>query len=644
MAMRDQANVVQRNPAGRSDAGSMKCPRSPKPQSGSKTLRSTLRRSVEPKCLSLGLAVLVAMGALVVALPTLSNGFVDLDDALYTGNIFVSRGLTASGIAFAVSTVTTLYWHPLTWLSYELDVQLYGANPAGYHFTSILLHAVSAGLLFLVLRRIGARPWMSAAGSLLWALHPLRVESFAWIAERKDVLCAVLFLAAILAYLYYAERRPSMGGYATWVGFGALAMMSKPTAVCLPVILLILDFWPLRRRVRIAWLVTEKIPTFMMAGIVAFLTVHGQKESGAMSHLGDVPFLVRLQNAPILFLRYIGKILWPVDLSCFYPYDRHPALLSIISSTVLLSAITVIAIQQRKRRPWLLAGWLWFVVALLPNIGLLQAGRQSIADRFTHLAMIGIVIAVTWTLADWLRTHPAMRQPTVWATYVLLAALTALTIRQIGFWRDSSSLFEHALLIEDTEYIRSALAISLISQQRYSEAEPHLRAAIHLDPAHSDVHNNLANVLLETGRVRPAAEEAAIALRLAPDDISVAETNALISFRQGDSHGTLHHFNRAIERGADPLPIATQFNDMGASFASRGRPQDAEPLIRRAAELSPSLVQARRNLVLVLEDQGRTQEARAALQQALRETGPHSEYEDLKQELSVATSSVDPPL
>lgn len=372
-----------------------------------------------------------------------------------------------------------------------------------------------------------------------------------------------------------------------------------------------------------------------MAGVVLALTVYGQRSSGSLSYLANVPLATRLQNVPIHLVRYLGEIVWPVNLSCFYPYDRHPPLARVIGSVILLFSISAVAVRQRKRRPWLLAGWLWFLIALVPNIGLVQAGRQSIADRFTHLAMIGIVVALTWTVVDRLDSRPALRRPVVWATFALLATLSALTIHQIGFWHDSSTLFEHALSIEDTDYIRAALADSLISQQRYAEAEPHLRAAISLDPGHADVHNNLANVLLETGRVAPAAEEAAIAFRLAPNDISVSETNALIAFRQGDSLGTLRHFNRAIELGADPSPIATQFNDMGASFASRGRPQDAVPLIRRAVQLSPALVQARRNLVLVLEDQHHTEEARNVLQQALRETGPHLEYEDLERVLSV---------
>jgi Flp pilus assembly protein TadD len=584
------------------------------------------------------LAVLVLAATITVA----KNSFVSLDDLQYVGNPLVMQGVSLRGIAFAFTSVTALYWHPLAWLSHELDFELFAANPGAHHLASVLLHAISSAFLFLFLRRLGAGARSAIAGALLWAVHPLRVESFAWVAERKDVLCAFFFTAALLAYAPYAER-PSGGRYAAWLGLGVLALMSKPTAVCLAPILLILDYWPLHRTSGLVRLLVEKLPLFGTSAVVMFLTIYGQARSGSMSHLADVAFATRLANAPISYARYIGKILWPVGLSCFYAYDRHPGAAWVISSTLLLGAISAVAIRQRRRRPWLLAGWLWFVVALLPNIGLLQAGRQSIADRFTHLGMIGIAIAVTWTLTDWAGARSSRRKQAMWVACGVLAALTALTIRQIGFWRDSSTLFEHAISVEDGDYMRAALATSLIMQQRYAEAELHLRVAIRQAPGRFELHNNIANVLLKTGRTEQAAEEAAIALRLAPNDISVAETTGLISFQQGDGRGALLQFDRAVGLGADPLPVATEFNDMGASLASHGKPEEAEPLIRRAAELNPAMVQAHRNLVLVLEDQGRPDEARAALQQAIRATGPHHEYADLAQELRVGAPPAVPP-
>ncbi len=242
-------------------------------------------------------AALLAVLVLLATIPVITNAFITLDDGLYLGNPFVTSGLTPAGVAFAFTSVTALYWRPLAWLSHEIDAELYGTDPAGHHLTSILLHALAAGLLFLVLRRLAAAPWIAAAGALLWALHPLRVESFAWIAERKDVLCALFFIAAILAYLRCAER-PSRPRYAAWMVLAALALMSKPTAVCLAPILLLLDYWPLRRKSRVPQLVMEKLPLLGISAAVMFLTVYGQKVSGSMSHLAGVPFPVRLANAP----------------------------------------------------------------------------------------------------------------------------------------------------------------------------------------------------------------------------------------------------------------------------------------------------------------------------------------------------------
>jgi Flp pilus assembly protein TadD len=569
-----------------------------------------------------------------VTLPATRGAFVSLDDSLYLSNTSAVGGLTLRGVAFAFTSVSTLYWHPLAWLTHELDAELFGTNPAGPHFINVLLHSIAAGLLFLVLRRLGAGAWAAAGGALLWALHPLRVESFAWVAERKDVLCALFFIATVLAYLRYAER-PSPRRYVAWTALGALALMSKPVAVSLAPILLLLDYWPLRRKSGSMQLLKEKIPLLGMTAAVMFITVYGQRVSGSMRHLADVPFCIRLENAPISYVRYIGKILWPASLSCFYAYDRHPAAVWAAASALVLCGVSALAVWQRERRPWLLVGWLWFLIALLPNIGLLQAGRQSIADRFTNLAMIGVAVAVMFTVSEWAGTSHFRKRVAVVSASATLAVLAALTVRQIGFWHDSLRLCEHAISVEDGDYVRALMATTLIEAHRYADAEPQLRAAIRFAPERAEHHNNLANVLLETGRLGEAAEEESIALRLAPDDISVAETMGRIFFRQANYAGALQQFSHAAELGADRAALATALNDMGASVASRGQPRDGEPLIRKAAELNPSLVQARRNLVLVLADQGRRDDASRALAEAVHATGRQPEYQDLARDLGV---------
>ena len=574
------------------------------------------------------LATILGMFVLLATLSASRNTLVTLDDALYLGNSAARGGVSIRGLAFAFTSVSTLYWHPLAWLSHELDAELFGANAAGHHFTSVHLHAIAAGFLFLVLRRLGARDWAAAGGALLWALHPLRVESFAWVAERKDVLCAMFFIATVLAYLRYAELR-SMRRYAAWIALAALALMSKPVAVSLAPILLLLDYWPLRRKSSVVQLLIEKLPLFVMSAAVMALTIYGQKVSGSMSHLADVPLRIRLQNAPIFYLRYIGKILWPVKLSCFYAYDRHPAAGWVIASALLMSTVTALLAWQRRKRPWLLVGWLWFLIALLPNIGFLQAGRQSIADRFTNLAMIGTVIAAAFAASEWVGNSNSRRRVAASSGCALLVVLAALTTRQIAFWHDSVGLYEHAISVEDGDFVRALMGATLIAERRYAEAEPHLRQAVRFAPQCAEHHNNLANVLLQSGRLDQAAAEQSIALNLAPDDVSVVETMGQIFFRQANYSGAVQQFDRAVELGADRTSMATAINDMGASVASRGEPREAEALIRKAVNLNPSLVQARRNLVLVLTDEGRSVDAARALQEAIQATGEQSQYEGL---------------
>jgi tetratricopeptide (TPR) repeat protein len=572
-------------------------------------------------------SALLALLVLLVTAPVVRNRFVDLDDRLYLGNSAVAAGLSWAGAAFAFTSVSDLYWHPVTWLSHEIDVSLFGMSPAGHHLTSALFHAVSAGLLFLLLRKLGAGAWSSAVGSLLWALHPLRVESFAWVAERKDVLCALFFLATLLAYLNYAAR-PSRWGYLAWTALGAMALMSKPSAVCLVPILLLLDYWPLRRTGGFKrWI--EKIPLVALSVVVMWLTVYGQKQSGSMSHLAGIPAWVRVENVAVFYTRYIGKMLWPVNLGCFYAYGGPPGPALAIGAALGLLIVTVVAVRMRHRWPWLPVAWCWFLVALLPNIGLLQAGRQSIADRFTNLAMIGVSIGIACSLSGWAGAGQLRKGAVAVSMGTILVVFAFLAVRQIGFWHDSIRLFEHAISVEDSDYIRGNLATTLMSQRRYAEAEPHLALAAQRSPLISDYHSNLANVLLRTGRPDQALGEAAIALKLAPKSIPAVETMGLILFRQGDSRGTLQHFDRAVRLGAPIVPMATELNDMGASLASRGRPQEAEPLVRRALELNPRLVQGWRNLALLLADQNRPEEARAVLQEAVFATGQQAAYDNL---------------
>jgi hypothetical protein len=290
---------------------------------------------------SLGAATCVAATVLITCPYAIRNGFVNLDDVTYVGRKPISDGFTIDGIAFAFSSLSP-YWHPLTWLSHELDAELFGGSPGGHHLSSVVLHALTAALLCFVLTQLGARAWQAAGGALLWAVHPLRVESFAWVAERKDVLCALYFIAAVAAYLRY-QKHPDHGRYALWLICGALALMSKPTAVTLPALLVLLDLWPAGRKAPLWRLILEKIPLAAMAAAVMVLTVVGQRRDGATSLVPNLSLATRLANAAVSCPRYLGKMFWPVNLACHYPYERHLPLMLVLFSAALLVGVSVAA-------------------------------------------------------------------------------------------------------------------------------------------------------------------------------------------------------------------------------------------------------------------------------------------------------------
>jgi len=569
--------------------------------------------------------IVVGVLALIIALPSVRNSFVDLDDGPYVLQKPASDGLTREAVTFAFTAVRPMYWHPLAWLSHELDTELYGSSPAGHHFTSVMLHALTAALLCVVLMQLGAGNVPAALGSLLWALHPLRVESFAWIAERKDALCAFFFLATIAIYLQY-KKRASAGLYIAWLTCGCLALMSKPTAVTLPIVLLLLDFWPQQGHASTSRLTVEKLPLMAAVIAVCYLAVIGQSQAMSLTPVASFP--VRLENAALSYVRYLGKILWPVSLGCFYPFDTHLAARWGIVSALVLAVVTILIIRQWKPRPWLLIGWVWFIITLVPNSGIVQAGRQALADRFSELPMIGIVLMVVWAVTEWAAHSPSRLKAAAGITTLVVIALALLTVRQLGYWSDSETLFERAISVEDSAYMRDNLATKLIEQDRLGEAETNLLAAVRLAPSEYPHHNNLAVLYGKLRRPQDALEQAQIAYSLAPGNHSVAETLALARLAVNNYSGALQSFDRAVELGSDSTTLAPVINDTGVSLAQNGRMDEAEVFFRKAVAYDPLYVEAHYNLVHDLAAMGKQAEAKGALQAAIRATGPKPEYQD----------------
>ena len=561
----------------------------------------------------------------------LGNDFVNYDDPDYvTANAHVLSGLTWDSLRWAFRSGEASNWHPLTWLSHQLDVSLFGMNPRGHHATSVLLHAVNAVLAFLALRRLTGALWTSALGAALFAWHPLRVESVAWIAERKDVLSGCAWFGVLWAYAVYAERRRDGRGGAGWyygmalVAF-VLGLMSKPMLVTLPCVLLLLDFWPLRRlafargdpskRESCGALMLEKLPFFGFAAASSVITYLVQKGGGSVTSALSLD--LRLGNAVVAVARYIGKAFWPFDLAVLYPHPGAWPIHKVVASAVLVAGISAVAMWQWRRRPWITVGWLWFLGTLVPVIGLVQVGLQSMADRYTYLPMVGLQVALLWTAREWFVSPGARRI----AGAVAAAVLTGCALRsadQLRHWRNSFTLFDQAIAVTDKNYVahdnrglflfkagkvveamadyRRALAInpaylnannnlgySLAQLGRPAEAVPAYRAALAANPGHIEVRNNLANALSDLGQLAEAMEHYDFVLQRQPGHVNALNGSAVVLAMQN----RLPEAKARLEASLRIAPSnASAHNNLGNVCSMLGLRDEAIAHYRRAAELN----------------------------------------------------------
>ncbi len=523
--------------------------------------------------LALGLTILV----IAVFGQTVRFGFIGLDDDAYvTGNPMVRAGLTARGAAWALGTFHRANWHPLTWLSHMADVEMYGLRAGGHHATSVLLHAANAVLLFWLLSKTTGRPGRAWIAAGLFAVHPLRVESVAWIAERKDVSSAFCFLAALLAYSSYALR----GGAARYLAalaLFALGLLAKPMLVTLPFVLLLLDAWPLRRLAAsgatppptraarsLRGLLVEKVPFFVLAGASCAVTLAAQRAGGALSNLDAIPLGPRIANATISYVAYLGKMAWPASLSPFYP---HPWLLhgavswwKAAGAAVLLVVASIGFLRAPARRPWLAVGWLWYLGSMVPVIGFVQVGGQAMADRYSYLPSIGICVIVVWGLAESVGTGPMARRALAGAAAVAIAASAVAAAHQTSYWSDPASLFGRAVRVTPGSWLaHCALGMAMESQGRIDAAEAEYREALRILPGFPDASYNLATVFMRQGRAAEAAAE----------------------------------YRRLLERAPDHVRAR---NNLGAILARTGRLDEAAVQFREVLRLQPDNEEARRNL------------------------------------------------
>jgi protein O-mannosyl-transferase len=428
--------------------------------------------------------------------------FVSYDDREYvTRNLQVQTGLDWDTVQWAFTTTDADNWHPLTWLSHALDCQLFGLNSGAHHETNLFLHSLNVLLLFLVLQRATGYTLRSSMVAALFALHPINVESVAWVAERKNLLSMLFFLLALAAYRWYASK-PRLTRYAVVAGLFALGLMSKPQVITLPCVLLLWDYWPLQRLRPAAdssstlpargvpWLIVEKLPLVAMSAASGVITVIAQRSGGAMSGLSSYPRALRLENAIISYVRYLGKAIWPAHLANFYPRtEHHFAIWQVSAATLLLAAITCAVFLARRRR-YLVVGWLWFLGTLVPMIGLIQVGAQAMADRYAYLPFIGLFLMICWGAAEWVRQKRVSRLVLAGACAIVLLALAMVAHRQVRYWSNSLTLWSHAAQVTRGNWMaEDNLGGLLLEQNRLEAAMPYFYRAAEMNP--SDPTSNL---------------------------------------------------------------------------------------------------------------------------------------------------------
>jgi protein O-mannosyl-transferase len=567
-----------------------------------------------PSCL----AVLLFFAVSGIFLPSVWNDFSNFDDPAYvTFNPHIHHGLSWSAIRWAFRGFYAANWHPITWLSHILDFTLFGRKAWGHHLTSVIFHSANVALLFLIFSKATGSTWRSAVVAILFGVHPLHVESVAWIAERKDVLNTFFAMLTLLAYLQYtqaADRRSTIW-YFLALFFFALSLGSKAMSVTLPILLLLLDYWPLRRlnsasAVRRA--VVEKIPFFVLSVAVAGITVVAQNSGHAIKL--DIPAGIRFANAVVSVSRYLGKLFWPHDLIVFYPYEV-PSSATIALSILLFLSISLATIVWRRTLPWLFIGWWWFVISLVPVIGLIQIGAQAMADRYMYWPSIGPLITIVWAVSCLLERFRIVRSTRMALTCVVVAGAAAVTERQINFWRNSETLFRHAIAIApENPLAHLNLGVELTEHGATSEGLSHLREAVNLLPIDPDNHLNLGIALHQNGDLPAAISEFQITLRIKPDSAK-AHANLALGFQeQNDLDSAMSEYREALRLDPASPDVRVGF---GLALQRSGQIDAALAQFEEAIKEDPSYAGAHSNRGIVLEKLGRLEEAVAEYRKAL---------------------------
>ena len=599
-------------------------------------------RAVEPdtwtRYAPLAVCVFLFVAVAIVFGQTIDFGFVNYDDTDYVyENFHVRQGLTPESIAWAMTTGHALNWHPVTWLSHELDCQFYGLRAGGHHATSVLLHAATAILLFLVLRRMTGDLWPSAFVAAVFAIHPLRVESVAWVAERKDVLSGLFFMLTLAAYLNYVRHPFSRTRYLIVLVVFALGLMSKPMLVTMPFVLLLLDYWPLGRMTPPARdcpnscvsengtvpsiaaifrrLIAEKIPLLLLSAVSCVVTSQVQVE--AIARTDRLALAARVDNALVSYVAYLGQSLWPADLALLYP---HPGTglpgWKVAASLLVLVGISAGVLAFRRRIPCLTVGWLWYLGMLVPVIGLVQVGSQGQADRYTYLPQIGLLIGLAWGAMYAARSWPYRRWAFGVASALAVAVLMGCAWRQTTYWRNSQTLWNRTLACNSENRIaHSNLGVYLTQVDQLDDAVRHLQIALNIEPSYLAARVNLGKALAKLGQIDDATAQYREALKIDPNCVEAHSNLGAALSTLGQFDQAVWHLQKALD--IQPSNLAARIN-LGAAFAKSGRIDDAITQYREVLMIDPSCVEAHYNLGMAWARQNRLDEAIPEYEQTLK--------------------------
>ncbi|HET6516153.1 MAG TPA: tetratricopeptide repeat protein [Thermodesulfovibrionales bacterium] len=548
-----------------------------------------------------------------------SHDFVYYDDQEYVfENAHIHDGLTLKGVRWAFTTTYAANWHPLTWLSHMADQQVFGGAPAGPHLVNVLLHILSSVMLMVVLLRMTGAFWQSALVAALFAIHPLHVESVAWVAERKDVLSTFLFMLTLLLYVRYVEH-PAMTRYLASLSCFFFGLMAKPMLVTLPFVLLLLDFWPLKRFDHLSFLrnmrqsvgkslariVLEKLPFFLLSVLSSVITVVAQQS--AMPSFRQYPPGFRMGNAINSYATYLIKMIWPSDLAVFYPLASQFDPWKLAGAGTLLVAVSLWAVTVSRKRPYILVGWLWYLGTLVPVIGIVQVGSQSMADRYTYVPSVGIFIMTAWGLSEAVARWSRLKTTAVASAVMVLIALSALTWVQIGYWKNTFTLFTRCVSVTQNNHVAlGVLGKYLLKKEQPAEALVFLQQSLALKRDDAEVQHGIGTALFKLGREAEAAAYISNAVRLNPKDARAHHDLGILMRRSGDSDGAVREFQEAVR--IEPDDLSYHF-ELGVSLVDAGRLDEAIEQYTEVLRQDPAHANAHVNVGVALARKGNMSEA-----------------------------------